>query len=49
MSVIDSVSPNEGWTTGGTVLEITGNKLDGSSVSVTVDGVPCVIEKEQDH
>jgi hypothetical protein len=40
---IDSVSYNQGYTTGGQRLELKGNSFNGTNVNVQVDGVNCTI------
>ena len=40
---IQSVSASEGYTSGGKEIVITGTSLDGSEVSVDVDGTACDI------
>ncbi len=50
MPSIDSISYNEGYATGGQVLTITGSALDGTNVSIVVDGLVCdvlTVDKEE--
>jgi hypothetical protein len=42
---IDSISHNTGYTTGGQLLKIQGYGLNGTDVSVLVDGVECDVKE----
>jgi len=41
--VIYNISSHAGWSTGGQSLDIDGSGLQGSEISVVVDGVPCKV------
>jgi hypothetical protein len=40
---IDSISQSEGYKSGGQTLTIEGHGLNGTDISVTVDGVACEV------
>ena len=43
VAMIESVSMNTGYITGGQNLTITGNGFDNSTIDITVDGVSCPV------
>ena len=45
---VSSISSNSGFAEAGQSLTITGTSLDGSAVTVTVDGLPCTVDSVSD-
>jgi hypothetical protein len=41
MPTVSDISHNTGYAEGGQTMTITGTSLDGTNVSVTVDGISC--------